>query len=122
MNLDPSGTNTSTMASLDIHGNPFVAGDFSGYLVINGSVSISGNMAINGLVYAVNDFTYNGTGSGAINGLVVSRNVRDTSATSIDSDSRGNSRVNFNCANTAAPSMIGHGFTLVPGTYREVSD
>ena len=79
-------------------------------------------MAINGLVYAVNDLSYNGTGSGAINGLAVSRNIRDTSATSIDSTTGGNSRVNFNCANTAAPSIIGHGFLLVPGTYRELSD
>jgi hypothetical protein len=122
VNLDPSGTNTSTMASVDIHGNPFIAGDFSGYLVINGSVSISGNMAINGLVYSVNDMSYNGTGTGAINGLAVSRNVRDTSATSIDSTTGGNSRVNFNCANTAAPNIIGHSFVLVPGTYRELSD
>jgi hypothetical protein len=122
VNLDPNGTNTSTLASLDIHGNPFISGDFTGYLVINGSLAISGNMQINGLVYAVNDFSYEGTGSGAINGLAVSRNARDLSATSIDSESGGNSRVNFNCANTAAPNIIGHGFVLVPGTYREVSD
>jgi hypothetical protein len=121
-NLDPSGTNTSTMANLDIHGNPFVAGDFQGYLIVNGSIQISGNMEINGLVYAVNDLSYNGTGTGAINGLAVSANVRDTSATSIDSDSGGNSRVNFNCANTASPSFLGHYFSLVPGTYRELPD
>ena len=123
VNLDPSGTNTSTLSSLDIHGNPFIdSSGFSGYLIINGSISISGNMAINGLVYAVNDLSYNGTGSGAINGLAVSRNIRDTSATSIDSDAGGNSRVNFNCANTAAPDLIGHGFALVRGSYRELTD
>ena len=121
-NLDPSGSNTSTLANLDIHGNPFLAGDFQGYLVINGSLQISGNMKINGLVYAVNDFSYNGTGTGAINGLAVSANIRDTSATSIDSDSGGNSRVNFNCSNVAQPPFLGHNFTLVKGTYRELSD
>ena len=122
VNLDPSGTDTSTLATLDIHGNPFIAGNFSGYLIINGSLSISGNMAINGLVYAVNDFSYNGTGTGGIQGLAVSQNIRDTSATSIDSDAGGNSRVTFNCANTAAPNIIGHGFALVPGSYRELTD
>jgi Tfp pilus assembly protein PilX len=121
-NLDASGTNTSTLANLDIHGNPFLAGDFQGYLVVNGSLQISGNMRIDGLVYAVNDFSYNGTGTGAINGLAVSANIRDTSATSIDSDSGGNSRVNFNCSNVNQPPFVGHYFTLVPGTYREVSD
>src|SRR6185503_12424372 len=99
-NLDPSGSNTSTLANLDIHGNPFLAGDFQGYLVINGSLQISGNMKINGLVCA-------------INGLAVSANIRDTSATSIDSDSGGNSRVNFNCSNVAQPPFLGHNFTLV---------
>jgi Tfp pilus assembly protein PilX len=122
LNVDPSGTNTSTLSSVDIHGNPFVAGNFTGYLIVNGSLQISGNMQINGLVYAVNDFSYNGTGTGAINGLAVSANIRDTSATSIDSDSTGNSRVNFNCANVAQPPFVGHAFKLVPGTYREVSD
>lgn len=121
-NLDPSASNTSTLAYVDIHGNPFRAGDFTGYLVVNGSLQISGNMIINGLVYAVNDFSYNGTGAGAINGLAVSANIRDTSATSIDSDSTGNSRVNFNCANVKSPPFLGHYFSLVPGTYRELSD
>ncbi|HEY2994223.1 MAG TPA: hypothetical protein VGM22_15515 [Methylomirabilota bacterium] len=122
VNLAPSGTDVSTLADLRVDGNPFSAGDFSGYLIVNGTLTISGNMAINGLVYAVNDFTYNGTGTGAINGLAVSRNIRDTSATSIDSDSGGNSRVNFNCANTAAPQLSGYAFGLVKGTYRELAD
>ena len=121
-NIDPSGGDTSNMANVEIHGNPFIATDFTGYLVVNGSLQISGNMQINGLVYAVNDFTYDGTGSGAINGLAVSANIRDTSATTIDSDSTGNSRVNFNCANVKSPPFLGHGFYLVPGTYRELSD
>ena len=115
-------TGTSTIANLDIHGNPFLAGDFQGYIIVNGSLQISGNMRIDGLVYAVNDFSYNGTGTGAINGLAVSANIRDTSATSIDSDAGGNSRVNFNCANTASPTFLGHYFNLVPGTYKEISD
>jgi hypothetical protein len=121
-NIDPNATNTNTLADLDIHGNPFLAGDFQGYLIINGSLQISGNMQIDGLVYAVNDFTYNGTGTGAINGLAVSANFRDTSSTSIDSDSGGNSRVNFNCSNVANPPFLGHPFVLVKGTYRELSD
>src|SRR6266850_872506 len=118
-NVDPSGSNTSTLASLSINGNPFLAGDFQGYLIVNGSLSISGNMTINGLVYAVNDLSYTGTGGGAINGLAVSQNVRDTSATSIDSNAGGNSRVNFNCANVASPPFLGRSFNLVKGTYRE---
>ncbi|HET7340322.1 MAG TPA: hypothetical protein VFL90_02585 [Methylomirabilota bacterium] len=122
VNLDPSGTNTNTLASLDIHGNPFVAGDFTGMLVVNGSLSISGNMKMNGVVYAVNDLTYQGTGTGGIYGLAVSQNIRDTSATSIDTETGGNSLVNFDCDKASLQNLIPPGFVLVPGSYRELSD
>ena len=122
VNLDPSGSNTSTMSALDIHGNPFVSDTFQGYLIVNGSLSISGNMQINGLVYALNDFVYNATGDGAINGLVVSQNIRDVSATSIDTSTTGNSRITFNCQYSSSSNFLNHGFNLVSGTYRELSD
>ena len=80
---------------------------------------------MNGLVYAVNDLTYNGTGTGAIIGLAVSTNVRDVSATSIssyDSTTTGNSRIKFNCDNLKPPPNAAIGYALVPGTYRELSD
>jgi hypothetical protein len=87
-----------------------------------------GNMKINGLVYVVNDLTYNGTGTGEINGLAISQNIRDTTETAIstaideDSTTIGNSRVKFNCKNTQSVEFIPQNFRLVPGTYREVSD
>jgi hypothetical protein len=122
---DPSTQNPSDFASVSINGNPFVSGDFSGWIVVNGSLSISGNMAIKGLVYAVNDLTYNGTGTGEIRGLAISQNIRDTTATAISSDdssTTGNSRIKFNCNNLNPPPGAPVGFALVPGTYRELSD
>ena len=77
---------------------------------------------MNGIVYSVNDLTYNGTGTGAINGLAISQNIRDTSATSIDSDTTGNSRVNFNCQYASTALNLPPGFQLVPGSYREQGD
>jgi hypothetical protein len=120
-----SAQNPADFASVDIHGNPFVSGDFSGWIIVNGSLSISGNMAIKGLVYAVNDLTYNGTGTGEIRGLAISQNIRDTTATAISSDdssTTGNSRIKFNCTNLNPPPGAPIGFALVPGTYRELSD
>lgn len=120
-----SAQNPSDFASLSINGNPFQSGAFSGWIVVNGSISISGNMAINGLVYAVNDLTYNGTGTGEIRGLAISQNIRDTTQTAISSDdsaTTGNSRIKFNCANLTPPPGAPIGFALVPGTYRELSD
>ncbi|HEV8617153.1 MAG TPA: hypothetical protein VGU22_16800 [Methylomirabilota bacterium] len=117
--------NPSDFGSLRIDGSPFLAGDFQGWIVVNGSLTISGNMKINGLVYAQNDFTYNGTGAGEINGLAISQNVYDTDATSVSSDdtlTRGNSRIKFNCANTRQLNIVPQGFALQAGTYRETQD
>jgi Tfp pilus assembly protein PilX len=140
VNLDPAASNTDTLASLTIHGNPFTglpvpgstlpnvpvssspADSFSGVIVSNGSIGISGNMAIHGLVYAVNDFSYNGTGSGGIWGQAISQNVRDAASTSVDTSTSGNSQVIFNCQYAKGFDMIPPGFTVVPGSYRERAD
>lgn len=130
---DLAQQNPSDFANVLIDGNPFIGNtsspnQFAGWIVVNGSLAISGNMKINGLVYTVNDLTYNGTGTGEINGLAVSQNIRDVTATAIstapdpDSTTIGNSRVKFNCANTRRWDFIPQNFTLKPGTYREVSD
>jgi hypothetical protein len=122
---DINQQNPDDFASVSINGNPFVSTDFSGWIIVNGSLNISGNMRINGLVYVVNDFTYNGTGTGEIKGLAISQNIRDTNATAIsstDASTTGNSRIKFNCNNLNPPPGAPIGFALVPGTYREISD
>jgi hypothetical protein len=133
--VDLAAQTPSYFADVSIHGNPFTGnpgalggpssgGDFTGWLIVNGTLSISGNMMINGMVYAVNDFTYNGTGTGGIRGLAISQNIRDTTQTAIsdDSSSGGNSRITFNCANARNRHIIPTTFTLVSGSYREIAD
>ncbi|HEX9819311.1 MAG TPA: hypothetical protein VGD07_06840 [Methylomirabilota bacterium] len=118
-------TPESEFASATINGNPFVSGNFTGMLVVNGRMSISGNMVINGLVYVMDDLTYNGTGAGEIAGLVISQNVRNSTATAIsetDTSSTGNSRIKLNCANARGAGQAPRAFALIPGTYREESD
>lgn len=126
-----SGNNIGTppdpadFADIRLGGNFSLSPDFTGWIVVNGSLAISGDMKINGLVYAVNDFTYNGTGNGEINGLAISQNVYDTTATSIsseDAQATGNSRVKFNCANTRNVATVPQTFTLKLGTYCERTD
>ena len=115
-------TDPANIANVLIHGNPFISSEFTGWVIVNGSLTISGSMKINGLVYTNNDFTYNGTGTGQISGLVVSQNKLDTVGTSIadDSSSTGNSRIKFDCAATRNANFVPQGFFLQPGTYREV--
>jgi hypothetical protein len=118
--MKPS-TSALEMANVTIHGNPFVSGTFTGWIIVNGSLAISGDMQINGMVYALNDLAYNGTGTGRISGLAVSQNVKDVSSTTIDSDLSGQSKIIFDCENARGGGKVPSGFTLKPGTYREVA-
>jgi Tfp pilus assembly protein PilX len=126
-NIDKNGPNTtpiSDFASVDIHGNAPLdtSGIFSGMLIVAGSLSISGTFQMHGTVYMLNDFTYLGTGTGQIVGAVVSQNIRDTSATSIDANTGGNSTIIWNCnyAKTGG-GQLPQTFTIETGTYKEIS-
>jgi hypothetical protein len=126
-NIDASGPNTtatSDFASVNIDGNaPLDAsGIFSGMLIVAGSLTIHGSFQMHGLVYVQNDFTYLGTGAGQITGAVLSQNIRDTSATSIDTDTGGNSTIIWNCDYAKrGGGYLPPTFTIEPGTYKEVS-
>jgi hypothetical protein len=120
----PGTTPTSDFASVDIHGNApaDASGIFTGLLFVAGSLSISGDFQMRGLVYAQNDFTYLGTGTGQIEGAVITQNVRDTSSTSIDTTASGNSLIKWNCGYAEHPwGTTDPPFLPVPGTYKEVS-
>ena len=127
-NIDKNGANTtptSDFASVDIDGNAAsgaASGIFSGMLIVAGSLTIHGNFQMNGMVYVLNDFTYLGTGGGQIVGAVLSQNVRDVSATTIDTDAGGNSTIVWNCnyAKTGG-GQLPQTFTIESGTYKEVS-
>lgn len=126
-NIDEGGTTTSlsNFASVDIHGGAEAdpSGIFSGLIVVAGSLSIAGNFHMHGLLYVVNDLTYTGTGTGEIDGAVITQNIRDTSSTTIDTNTGGNASVIFNCRYaTTAGGQLPLGFTIEPGTYKEVAD
>ncbi len=117
-------TPTSDFANVTIHGNAPAdpSGIFSGWLIVAGSLSISGNFQMHGLVYVLNDLTYTGTGTGQIDGAVITQNVRDVTATTIDSNLGGNAAINFNCnyAKTGG-GQVPQTYRIKAGTYKEVS-
>ena len=120
---DPAQQDPTDAAYVSISGNPFISPEFQGWIIVNGTLNISGNMKIKGLVYAVNDFVYNGTGTGYIEGLVVSHNKLQTSLGTLvgdDSTTSGNSRIRFDCEATKSDNFIPQGFFLQAGTYREL--
>jgi len=125
-NIDANGTTTppSDFASVDIHGNAPSSADgiFHGIIVVNGSLTISGNFQMYGLVYATNDLTYTGTGTGLIKGAALSRNIRDTSTTSIDTNTGGNASIIYDCnAVKTGGGQSNPGFLPEKGTYKEIS-
>jgi len=99
------------------------SGVWSGYLFVNGSVSISGPGPLRGFVYAQNDFAYRGAGSGVgIRGAVMSRNIRDLSS-SVDSDLLGQARIAFDCeAARTGGGQLPDRWTIQMGSYRELED
>jgi len=112
----PSGD----IITVDIHGN--WSQSWSGWLIVAGTVHISGNVTMNGLVYAQNDVTLNGTGGGGVTGAVISTNRMDTTSTNVDAESIGNAPTTYNC-----PAVRDGGGTISqywfskPGTFREVA-
>jgi hypothetical protein len=120
----PSTTPTSDFASVGIRGNAPAdpSGIFSGWIIVAGSLVIDGNFQMRGLIYILNDLTYTGTGTGRIDGAVISQNVRDVSATTIDTNAGGNAAIYYNCnyARTGA-GQVPQTWTIESGTYKEVS-
>jgi hypothetical protein len=127
LNVDVNGANTtltSDLASVSIHGNAPAdpSGIFRGMIIVAGTLSISGDFHGRGLVYAVNDLVYTGTGTGLIEGAVMSQNIRDISSTTIDTNTGGNSSIIYNCGYASNPGgQMSQGFTVQPGSYKEVS-
>jgi hypothetical protein len=126
-NIDQNGPNTtptSDFASVSVNGNApaDASGIFSGWLIVAGTVSIAGNFQMHGLVYVLNDLSYTGTGTGRIDGAVITQNVRDTSTTSIDTNAGGNAGIYYNCnyAKTGG-GQVPQTYRIKAGTYREVS-
>jgi hypothetical protein len=119
-------TLASTFADVDVHGNAPAGlngdGIFHGWLFVNGTARISGNFEMKGVVYSQNDLVYQGTGTGKVSGAMVSRNIRDTSSTSIDSEAGGQSKILYNCDDAkrggggGVPSWV-----LKGGTYKELA-
>ncbi len=118
-NVLSNSSPSSDLITLDIHGN-WSAG-WNGWLVVAGTIQISGNTSLNGLIYAQNDVNLHGAGGGNITGAVISTNRVDTSSTNIDTNDIGNAPITYNCPSVrTGGNTIPQNWFVKPGTYREV--
>jgi hypothetical protein len=115
-------TPDADLASVDIQGNAAAdpSGIVRGWLVVNGSLEISGDFQMRGLVYAQNDLSYAGSGGGLITGAAMSRNAKTTSATRV-SAGPGGALIQYDCRQArTGGGAIPQAWTIKPGSYREI--
>ena len=106
-------------AVVDIHGN--WSQGWNGWLVVAGTIAISGNTTLNGLIYAQNDVDLHGAGGGSITGAVISTNRIDSQSTNVDKEDVGNAPISYNCRRVRdGGGFIPQGWFVKPGTYRDV--
>ena len=112
---------SSDIVNVDIHGN--WSQGWSGWLIVAGSVQLSGNITMTGMLYAQNDVTLHGSGNGGFTGAVISTNRMDTTSTRVaDVEDIGNAPITYNC-----PAVRDGGGTISQrwfpksGTFREVA-
>jgi hypothetical protein len=112
---------SSDIVNVDIHGN--WSQGWSGWFIVAGSVQLSGNIAMTGLLYAQNDVTLHGTGNSGFTGTVVSTNRMDTTSSRVaDVEDIGNAPITYNCpAVRDGGGTISQRWFTKPGTFREVA-
>ncbi len=85
-------------------------------------MQISGNVMLNGLVYAQNDGNLNTSSGGKINGAVISTNRVDTTSSTIaDIVDVGQAPLVYDCPSVRNGGGFLNNWWVKPGTYQEIS-
>jgi len=109
-------TPAEELARVEIRG-----GTFRGWLVVAGTLEVSGDARIRGLAYAQDGFAYRGADPGGIEGQVVAAGLRGGGATF--SRTGGGAAVTFDCAAARdGDGTVPAGWRLKAGSYREAPD
>jgi hypothetical protein len=96
-------------------------GAFRGWLVVAGTLEVSGDARIRGLAYSLDGFVYRGAAPGGIEGQVIAAGLRGGGSTF--SQTGGGSALTFDCAAARdGDGTVPAGWRLKPGSYREPPD
>jgi hypothetical protein len=109
-------TPAEELARVEIRG-----GAFRGWLVVAGTLEVSGDARIRGLAYSLDGFAYRGAAPGGIEGQVVAAGLRGGGTTF--SRTGGGAALTFDCAAARdGDGTVPATWRLKAGTYREPPD
>jgi hypothetical protein len=95
-------------------------GSFRGWIVVNGSLSIAGSVALEGLVYAADRLSQ--TGAARLVGAAMAGHVRSTTPSLLDARPAGGAALVWNCeAGRTGGRVIPQRWIVKPGSYREAA-
>ena len=111
-----ASTGAGELARAELRG-----GTFRGWLIVAGSLEVSGDARVRGLAYAQDGFVYQGAAPGGIEGQVVAAGLRGGS-TIVSGPGAGATLV-FDCAAAAGgDGTVPTGWMLKAGSYRELPE
>jgi hypothetical protein len=111
---------TRAVARIDAGAVTARGGMFRGWIVVNGSLEMTGALDVRGLVYAVDGLSYQAAGAGRIEGLVVALNASNNAApVRVEAAAGGSLAIAFDCPNALGTGLVPRSFLPIPGTYRE---
>lgn len=91
---------------------------FRGWLVVNGTLSITGGVTLHGMAYAADRFSQ--TGTSRILGAVMAAHVRSAEPSRVDSRPPGGPAIGWSCeAGRTGGDTIPQRWLVKPGSYRE---
>ena len=95
-------------------------GTFRGWIVANGTVSIGGSIAVEGLVYAADRFVQ--TGAARLTGVAMAGHIRSTTPSLVDArPGRGPALVGSCEAGRTGGGKLPQRWLVKPGSYREAA-
>jgi hypothetical protein len=117
--LTPSSP-SSDLFEVDLHGNWSTG--WRGWFIVAGSLDVSGQIDMTGLIYVQNDLNYHGQGNGRIRGAIVASNRVDAVSSQVDSEDIGNGKLTYDCpAVRDGGGTIPQNWFVKPGTYKEIA-
>ena len=95
-------------------------GSFRGWVIVNGSLSLTGSITLQGLAYAADRLSQ--TGAARLVGAAMAGHVRSSSPSLVDARPSGGSAVSWSCeAGRAGGGRIPQRWLVKPGSYREAA-